>query len=217
MEYFYSWGLLFVLPFTIFSYLKSSKEVKIKMIISGIGFGLMALIFDYIYLNYWTSKYLIKNIHIEDFLYGFLFAGILTSMHNIFRKKEMIGKIKINFKLITIYILILLFVFYLITNILKLNYIYALSLTPLIIGIISFIKVKGKIIDVLITVSSSLLITILVYNIILLIYPNAIDSHFLLENISGLKLIRVPIEEWLFALCLGVGCTYTYEAVFNLK
>lgn len=76
---------------------------------------------------------------------------------------------------------------------------------------------KGKIKDILVTVLASLLITILVYNIILLIYPEAIDFHFILNNISGYKLIGVPIEEWLFAICLGIGCTYTYEALFNLK
>ena len=217
MEYFYSWGLLFVLPFTVFAYIKCTKEERIKMIISGVGFGIMSVVFDYMFLNYWTPKYLIDNVHIEDFFYGFLFAGILTSMHNIFGKTRMSGNFKINFKLIVAYVLILLAVFYLIVGILNWNYIYALSITPLIIGIISFIKVKGKFSDILITVFCSMFITILVYNIILLIYPNAIDSHFLLENISGIKLIRVPLEEWLFAICLGVGCTYTYEAVFNFK
>ena len=123
----------------------------------------------------------------------------------------------VSIKLIIMYILILLATFYLIVSVLKWNYIYALSFTPLIIGIISFIKVKGKFTDILITVLCSIFITILVYNIILLIYPGAIDSHFLLENISNIKFMRVPIEEWLFAICLGVGCTYTYEAVFNLK
>ncbi len=217
MEYFYSWGLLFVLPFTISAYIKCTKEERIKMIISGIGFGIMAVVFDYMFLNYWTPKYLMDSIHIEDFLYGFLFAGILPSMHNIFGKSRMSGKFKIDFKLIIAYVLILLVAFYLIVGVLKWNYIYALSLAPFIIGIISFIKVKGKFTDILITVLCSIFITILVYNIILLIYPDAINSHFLLENISGLKLIHVPLEEWLFAICLGVGCTYTYEAVFNLK
>ena len=216
MEYFYSWGLLFVLPFTILAYIKSTKEERIKMIVSGIGFGIMAVIFDYMFLDYWKPKYLIENIHIEDFLYGFLFAGILTSMHNIFGKK-MTGKFKINVKLIIMYVLILLAIFYLLVDILKWNYIYPLSITPLIIGIISYIIVKGNIKDVLITILCSTIITILVYNIILLIYPNAIDSHFLLENISGIKLIRVPIEEWLFAICIGAGATYTYEAVFGYK
>ena len=215
MEYFYSWGLLFVLPFTIFAYIKSNKEEKIKMIISGIGFGILSIIFaDDVFATYWEPKYLIDGIYIEDFLYGFLFAGILTSAHNILRKKHMAGKFKINFILIIVYVLILIATFLIMSNLLKLNYIYPLSVTPLLIGIISWIKVKGNLVDILITVASSIFITILVYNLIIFIYPGAIYNHFALNDLS---ILRVPITEWLFAICLGVGCTYTYEAVFNLK
>ena len=215
MEYFYFWGLLFVLPFTIFAYIKSTKDVRIKMIISGIGFGILSIIFaDDVFFTYWAPKYIIDGLYIEDFMYGFLFAGILPSMHNIFRNKKMIGKFKINFKLIILYVLIMIITFCLMVNILKLNYIYPLALTPLIIGIISFIKVKGKLIDVLITIICSLFITILVYNIIIFIYPNVINNHFMISNI---RLLRVPLEELMFAVCLAIGCTYTYEAVFNLK
>ena len=217
MQYFYSWGLLFVLPFTIFCYVKSKKRVIMKMIISGIGFGIISIILSYLFLDYWTPKYLISNIHLEDFFYGFLFAGILPSIHNLIKKNSMVGKIKLDIKLVIIYILTLTVIFFTIINILHLNSIYAFSVTPLIIGIISFIKVKGKIMDLLYTVAASLFITALVYNIILFIYPAAIDLHFMLNNVSGLKFIRVPLEEWLFAFCLGVGCTYTYEALFNLN
>ena len=215
MEYFYSWGLLFVLPFTIFAYIKSNKDERIKMIISGIGFGILSIIFaDDVFASYWKPKYLIEGIYLEDFMYGFLFAGILTGAHNILRKKNMIGKFKINFKLIILYVLILIITFLIMGNLLKLNYIYPLSVTPLIIGIISWIRVKGNIIDVLLTICSSVFITILVYNIILFIYPEAISNHFVLNSLT---ILRVPITEWLFAICLGVGCTYTYEAVFNYK
>ena len=216
MEYFFSWGLLFVLPFTILFYIKGTKEERIKMIISGVGFGIMSVVFDYMFLDYWKPKYLISNIHFEDFFYGFLFAGILPAAHNIFRNNRLKGELKISIKVLICYLLIILVTFFIIVGILKYNYIYALSLAPLIIGIISYIIVKGNIKDVLTTVSVALFITILVYNLILLIYPNAIDQHFLLENISGLKFINVPLEEWLFALCLGVGCTYAYESVFNM-
>ena len=50
MKYFYAYGLLFILPFTIFAFVKSGKRERIKMLISGSGFGLMAVVFDYMIL-----------------------------------------------------------------------------------------------------------------------------------------------------------------------
>ena len=64
MEYSYFWGLLFVLPFTIFAYIKSTKDVRIKMIISGIGFGILSIIFaDDVFFTYWAPIYNLKRMH----------------------------------------------------------------------------------------------------------------------------------------------------------
>ena len=218
MEYFYSWGLLFVLPFTVYAYLRSNKDEKIKMIISGIGFGILSIIFaDDVFASYWEPKYLINGIYIEDFLYGLFFGGMLTVIHNIYRKKSIQGKIGFNIKLAIIYWIILISVFYITVNLLKLNYIYALCLVPLLIGIISYIEVKGNIKDILVTVLFGLMVTIIFYNAIILIYPNVIDLHFFMDNLIGIKILNIPIEEIFFPICLGVGATYTYEAVFKLK
>jgi membrane-bound acyltransferase YfiQ involved in biofilm formation len=42
-------------------------------------------------------------------------------------------------------------------------------------------------------------------------------DYYLCYLLQYLFMLSVPIEEWLFASCLGVGCTYTYEAVFNIN
>ncbi len=217
MKYFYLWGQLFVLPFTIYFYLKCDKSVRIKMLVSGLSFGIMALAISYRYLDYWTPAYIIDNIHIEDFSYGFLFAGIITGVSNYFNKTKLIGKYKLNIKLTLLYSIIFFGSFLLLAEYLKINLIYILCIAPLTIGIISLIKIKGKIKDVLLSSFTSLFITVLVYSIIISIYPNAIKDHFILKNISGILLLNIPLEEWLFAICLGVGATNTYEAVFNLK
>ena len=90
----------------------------------------------------------------------------------------------------------------------KLNTIYTMILLPLIIGVVHFIYEKGKIKDVLFTVAVSLFITVFAYNMIILIYPDVINNHFLLSNVTGIKILRVPLEEWLFSITLGIGSTY---------
>ena len=160
MEYFYAYGLLFILPFTIFAFIKADKRERIKMFLTGSGFGLMAVVFDYMYTDYWHPIYLINSFHFEDYLYGLFFGGMLTVIHNLYRKKSVQGKMGFDIKLGITYCLLLLIIFYVTVNVLKLNYIYALCLVPLIVGIISYIKVKGNIKDVLVTVIFALSVTI---------------------------------------------------------
>lgn len=217
MQYFYFWGILFVLPFTIFAYYKADKALRIKMIVSGIGFGILSVIFDRLFFDYWKPVYIFKNFHFEDFLYGFLFAGILPAVHNIIFKEKLDGKYGFNIKLSILYIIILIGIFWLWVKVLNLNHIYALAIVPFIIGIISAIKVNGRIRDIFITVVASIVITFTFYTIIIVLYPEVFTNHYFSNNVTSLFLLKIPIEEWLFAIGLGVGCTYTYEAVFKLN
>lgn len=217
MKYFYAWGLLFVIPFTVLWYIGCGRRERIKMLISGIGFGIFSVTLGCFDVDYWNPAHLVPSVPLEDFFYGFLFAGILPGSYNLFRKKPMKGKLNLNWMLCIVYTILLLVVFCVVIGGLHWNSIYAFSITPLLVGIISYIRVKGEWIDAVITVAISLFITVFVYNLILFIYPNAIDVHFLCETVSGIRILRVPLEEWLFAFCLGIGCTYTYEALFNLK
>lgn len=217
MKYFYGLGLIIILPFTILIYLKAHNSIKIKMLVSGFGFGLLSLILSYIFKDYWKPTYLFNNIHIEDFIYGFLFAGILPGVKDIINNTKLDNKYKINLYLSLLYILILLSFFLIFTTLLKINNIYIMALIPFIIGIISLLKVKGKVINVFYTIIVSLLITIIYYELLILIYPSVIDNLFLLNNVSGIKIINIPLEELLFSIGIGTGCTYTYEAIFSLK
>lgn len=217
MKYFYSWGLLFVLPFTIYFYIKSHKSIRIKMLVSGLGFGILAFVFSYIFLDYWEPVYLINNIHIEDFIYGFIFVGILPGIFNSINKTKLVKKYKINIKLSIIYFVIVAAIYLILIVWLKLNSIYFLSVAPLIVGIIACKVVDGKIINIFVTSLYSLIITIIVYSIIIYIYPYVIYNHFILESVSGIMLFNIPIEESLFAICIGVAATYTYESIFNLR
>ena len=217
MKYFYAWGLLFFLPFAIYTYIKANKEERLKMIVSGIGFGMMSIVFDYLFFDYWKPVFLIDCFHFEDFLYGFIFAGILPAIHNIFGNRMVKGKYGFNIKLAILFWLILLNIFGLVVYVFEISYIYALSLTPFVIGIISCIMVKGNIKDVLITTLVSVLITFFAYSCILLIYPSVFVDNYLLDNLSGVIILGIPLEEYLFAIGIGVGTTYTYEAVFKLK
>ena len=222
MEYFYAWGQLFVLPFTIFFYIKANKAERLKMVLYGLAFGILSVLLSYWSLiDYYQPKYIFPFFHFEDFTYGFCFAGILPSVHTVLSKKSKTTTEKFslkNFNLLVVFANILIVVLGLILGIVffKLNTIYVFIIIPMVIGLMSYIIADGRgMQDVLITVGVALFITVIVYNIIITIYPDVISIHFLLENVSSIKLLRVPIEEWLFAASLAFGCTYNYEAALK--
>lgn len=221
MKYFYTWWLAFIIPFTIFFYIIAKPAERKKMIGYGFVFGAFAVIFDYVCtLDYFTPNYLISWFHFEDFLYGFAFAGILPSVHLILRGKDVtknmnnnkfLGGKKGNIKVVALYVAIVLATFYITVILLNMNTIYWLCFSSLIIGIYDCTKVKGDIKDVLITIFVALLITLTAYNLMLEVYLDAFKNHWLLNNLSGVNIFRVPIEEWMFAICLAIGCTYNCE------
>lgn len=217
MIYFYFWGLLFVLPLTCFAFIKSNKYEKIKMILSGTCFGIISVIISYCYLYYWHPVYLFDDYHIEDFIYGFIFAGMLTVVHNLLCGNRMSGKLKFNFKIAIAYNVILFSVFFVTTEVLNKSFYFALCIVPVIVGVISFIVVKGRLVEVAVTMLVSVVITVVVYNLILTIYPAAVINHFYFQNMLGEVVLNIPLEEWIFALCIGFGSTYAYESLFNMK
>ena len=142
-----------------------------------------------------------------------MFAGLLPVIHTIFSKNEserqkMLVIKDMNALLIAFDVIITIPGFAICILVFKLNTIYTMILLPLIIGVVHFIYEKGKIKDVLFTVAVSLFITVFAYNMIILIYPDVINNHFLLSNVTGIKILRVPLEEWLFSITLGIGSTY---------
>jgi len=219
VEYFYFWGLLFVVPIFLFVFFLNDKSIRKKIIISGLGFGIFAVVIGQAYSirDYWHPVYLFKEYHIEDFLYGFLYAGSLSAYIPLIFKTKSSGTLKLNFRLTFIYIFIVIFTFGFFIHILNLNSIYPLIVSPLLVGIVSIISFKENPLKPLLNGLIGSFTTIFIYNIILLIYPLAIENHFELEKLLGIIVFRVPIEEILFVFCLGFGSTFAYESAFNLK
>lgn len=216
---FYFWGMLFVIPIWAVVFFKVDKSIKQKMIISGIGFGALAYIIGNFYSlrDYWHPIYLVSNFHLEDFMYGFFEAGAICGFVPLIFKTKIVGKIKINYFLLFIYIIFLLLAFIVLTNVLKLNSILPLTIVPIFVGVVSHLYMKDKIYRYIIGGIVAVLQTMLIYQIILLIYPNAIINSFELDKLFGVIVFGVPIEEILFAFALGFGCTSAYESVLGLK
>ena len=55
------------------------------------------------------------------------------------------------------------------------------------------------------------------YFIFTKVYPGIIDKWWMLDNLSGIRLIGVPFEEFLWAFGMGMMTGPLYEFIVGLK
>lgn len=56
-------------------------------------------------------------------------------------------------------------------------------------------------------------LTFVVFKLLLIIEPTAIQEIWMIENLSGVLIGGIPIEEYIFAAALGFGTPFFYEIV----
>lgn len=60
-------------------------------------------------------------------------------------------------------------------------------------------------------------ITFAMFQVLISIYPNIIQDWWDLSALSGLYVRKIPIEELLWAFCLGLAVGPGYEVVYGLR
>ncbi len=217
MQYFYFIGVTIFLPLWIVLFW--NKERRKDMLLLGLIAGVLAVFFGYYYANldYWRPIYLFPNILFEDFYYGFIFGGISTEIYEfLFHKRNSVRRLYPRHLVLFIGLVVSsLVIFFLIVNILKLNSIVACLVVPLVMGIATIIfrpdLMKSSIYNGLITT----IITVIMFKIILLYYPQLFANHWFLNKLSGLFFLSIPLEEVIFAFAVGFGIGNIYEFAFG--
>ena len=216
----YLWASLLLVPFWLWMFFKKGVCKKDMVILGGL-FGLASVVIGMAYsnLDYWHPPYIFNNtLHIEDFIYGFLFGGITAEIYNFFGFKDKPSKNpKANYNFVFLFFIITFLCFEILVDILKFNSIVALIVPPILIGLIVVILRKDFAKPALLSGLTILLFTFFWQQIILFIYPSAIVDFWCLQNLSGFMILGIPIEELLFAFALGFGASCCYEFVFNYK
>lgn len=212
--YTYLFGaIIFFIPWCIV-FLKKRINRK-EMLIYGVIFGIAAVLIGVRYAlhDYWYPLYLFPAFHFEDFLYGFFFGGLCTQIYFFFfETKE--RATKNHHPVFGIFALILsILSFVLITDILKLNSIIAHIIPPLLIGIyIAYKNPKTVTIQVAAGLFATI-ITFIVFRLALIINPYVVSEIWYLNNLTGVLLLGIPLEEYLFAFSLGFGISLFHEFI----
>lgn len=171
--------------------------------------------------NYWSPDTLFDlnnltgGLSIEDALFMFFVGGVATAVY-----EEFIGgriKLKKTYKphfraLLIGYIMA--GVFSLIINV---NPIYPLILSGFFGATVLWIERRDLIKHSLVGGAIFLILYVVSFSIFNLIFSDFIDTAYNLREISGIFLLGIPIEEWLYALSFGLLWAPLYEYAHGEK
>ncbi len=186
-----------------------------EMILGGLVFGVAAVLIGMKYAthDYWSPQYLFPSIHIEDFLYGFLFGGVCTQIYFFFFKVRERTTQKHHPFFVIMAFIIFIFSFIFLTGIMKLNSIVAHIIPPLLIGLYIIYKNHRYVKIQIWSGFFAAIITFVTFKILIFINPIFVINTWYLHNLTGIIISGIPLEEYLFAFSAGFGTSLFYEFV----
>src|SRR3989344_3622767 len=196
------------------------KDLRHKIFIMSLIFGLFGPISQLFYLrDYWHPE-LFNGwaIGIEDFLFGFFIGGISCAIYEeLFGLKYSKRHIK-NHKVWMGYFALVGGVIMLIGNLLiGFNSIYVSIFVFLIFGMI-IIKIRHDLLkDAIISGLLIAAVMFIAYLIFIPMFPGIIQNWWKLNNISGVLILGVPLEELLWAATWGFVAGPLYEFLNGLR
>ncbi len=196
------------------------RDLRREILVLSLLAGIMGPASEHFYLaDYWQPEYWFPaSLRIEDFLAGFFLGGIAAVGYEIFwrRRHQCACDLKTTWILpLTAFLGLASLIFFF--HIIGLNSIYS--------SIISFILVAALILavrrDLLpaalgsgLVLSSVMFIFYLIYQ---QIYPGIISQWWRLNQISGILILGVPVEELVWGFSWGMVAGPLYEFAAKLK
>jgi hypothetical protein len=220
-QYFYLWGSFLCILLWLVVFLKNDKSERPKILALGTIFGLISVISEQFLLrDYWNPTYFFgEYFMVEDFIYGFCFGGAVVGLIPLVFHLREGRRSKRAIWLDAIHILIVVLLFLVLTYWLRINSIVPMILSPIIIGVISLVRLKRKdhlswhLLNGLLAAA----ITLIIYWLMLIFAPDLFEKYYFMDRLSGVMFLGVPIEETLFAFALGFGATSVSESLYNSR
>lgn len=209
-------NLILALPWFYFYFKR--KDLRKEMVVLGLIVSVFAPITDHFlfYDDYWRPLYFYEFLTkrsvlgLESPLFGFLIAGISAVIYEfVYKKKALYSKPR-NFQMIIIIALNILGTFALVW--LGLNSIWANVAMLILCSIYMIYKDKDLLPDFYWSPILLISIILVLYSIWFMIYPEAYHRFWVTDNLSGILLGRIPLEEvvWFFTAGMFIGILYEF-------
>jgi Lycopene cyclase len=210
----YTLGSLFYLPIWVLIFF-IRKDLRKQMNLVGLYVGTGAIFTDYFWsLNdYWHPLKYIGNVNFfsQDLAFGFIFGGVSSVSYDFLFRKQ-IEPFTINANRIILISLSYFLPFYFFTTLAGINSIYS-NISGLLFSLAIVLFIRTDLIgNALIGGLFTLLSAVLLYSMYLLVFPDFFNDWWLLQNLSGFFVLKIPFEEilWFMAFGMVIGPVYKF-------
>lgn len=197
------------------------KDLRQEMLFMGFLVGIVGPISEFWYKDYWQPAYAFGFIpRLEDFLFGFFIGGIgATIYEEIFAKKLIKRTGRVPHWLMWSLACAVVAILIIFNNILGINSIYASFIAFILLIFVIWRRRPDLIQDSILSGVFLAVISIIFYLFYLRIYPNIIQDWWRLDNISGIFVLGIPIEEpiWFFLWGMVGGPLYEFWKGYRLQ
>jgi hypothetical protein len=217
-QYYYLWSVIIIVPLWAWIVYRK-KESRVEIIYMGILMGASAMGLDRYcsFYDYWRPPTISDTVNIESFLYGFFWGGISTKLYEWISGKEYLPAREPNSLLIFILVTGSFFLYMLLLGLFRFNSV-DIYIFLLLIWTIVLLLYKKKFIAV--SIGSGICMAVVTagwYAVILLIYPGVFRDIWLTNNLSGILIFNVPIEEHVYIFSLGCFGSIMYKVATDAR
>jgi len=214
-------NLLLSLPIWLFLFIRR-RDLRREMLIVSLITGIAGPISELWYLkDYWRPELFTGwPIGIEDFIFGFCVGGISSVIYEEFFGRHYSNRLNREYHwhwFLIPMIALFIFVFNTLFYVFKINSIYVSVITFLVLALIITYFRRDLVVDSLMSGILTGLAMFLSYLVFLSIFPEAVHKWWLLNNISGIFIHGIPIEELMWAFGWGMVGGPVYEFFAGLK
>jgi len=204
-------GNSFFFVIWIFLFLKR-KDLRKEMLLMSILVGFLGPFSEIWYMDYWRPEYTFSVLPaFEDYLFAFFIGGISAVIYGAFFGKKLVKSKGAPDWLIALLIIIVISTLIFLNNFLKINSIYASFISFLIVTAVIWWNRRDLIRNSILSGLFLAAISFIFYSVFLLFYPGVIEKWWLLNNISGVIILGMPIEEPIWFFFWGMMCGPLYE------
>lgn len=166
--------------------------------------------------QYWTPPSLFDldahiRVGIEDFLWAGAVGGIASVVGEIVLKERLAARRKEHRKKHYAPFIVMLVVFLILWRLYPGKNIYSTAVAFAVCAIVVAFLRRDLIPTMLVGATLFTILYFLLFVYFLALYPDFIGRYYNLQNISGIRLLGVPIEELMFASTGGAVWSVTYE------